>query len=1394
MAGAQDGMSALATLLTAVRRMADARRGQALALVWVGALCATVAGPAAAAGPTRLHVISDDNYPPYLFRADDGTPTGYLVDYWKLWESKTGVPVTLTATRWADAQRRVRAGEADVIDMIFRTPARELVYDFGEPYADLPVGLYTDKAITGLSSVEALQGFRIGVQAGDACIEELGRRGLKALVTYANYAELIAAAQRREVRLFCLDEFPANFYLNKAGLLDEFRKAFTLYSGQFRRAVPKGHRQTLDLVERGVAAITEAERQALADKWFGEALRPRIERRTVVLAGLVLIAVSLLVGAGFWLLRRQVAARKQESRQANMALQRSDAALTASQAQLHLALGAAQAGVWHWDLRTNFNTWSEEVWRLYGLDRSLFPGYETWKASIDDRDVAAVEAAVTAAVAERRGFEVSWRVRGSPSEPQRWLLSRGEPQFDAHGEAREYIGIVLDISGRRLAEEANELFHRAFSDSPAGQLVSRIPDGEILEVNDALCRMLDFRREELIGWRTTDFGILNQAPDRAAMMAQLQSGRAVARYDMQIRSRAGTLLDVQLSMHASVFRGVTCVFSSIIDVTRQVQAEKARALSEARLRTLVDTLPDMVWLKDPDGIYLACNRRFEAFFGRTEEQILGGVDSDFVPQEQAQTFRSRDLAAIAAGGPITNEEEVTFACDGHHELQRTVKTPVYDASGQLIGVLGIGRDITEPRRNEEELKGHRQHLEALVEQRTAELAAERGRLQQIIEATRAGTWEWNVQSGAATFNERWAQIVGYTLVELEPTGYSTWSALVHPDDLPRCVDLFERHCRGESPYYDAEHRMRHKAGHWVWVLASGRIASLTEDGQPLMLSGTHLDITRRKLAELALQDAKNAAEAAASAKSSFLANMSHEIRTPLNGVLGLAQIGLRDSYGRGRAQATFARILDSGKLLQTIVNDILDFSKIEAGKLTIESVPLDPARLVRQVSQGMAEQASAKSLPLATELQALPPAVLGDPVRMAQILYNLLSNAVKFTDRGEVRLVASTGTGPSGPVLSFAVRDTGIGIEAATLERLFQPFEQADGSFTRRFGGTGLGLVISRRLAEMMGGTIEVHSTPGQGSVFTLQLPLRQTELPVQAQGDQPVAGSLRLAGLYLLVAEDNAVNRLVIDGLLRIEGADVLLVADGRQAVEAVAQSLRPFDAVLMDVQMPVMDGLEAATTLARTHPGLPVIGQTAHAMKEEMDHCRLAGMVATVQKPLEQDLLVSTILEHVQRSAAERLSQTDRPPSPGPAPAPAPAKLPEPAPAQPSNPAIDWVALDRRYSGRRAFVERLVRLFVERHLDMPGQLRTAAAATDLAAIGRLAHELKGSAGNVMANGVVHIATSVLDRARGQDRAAIDDALVLASELDRAIEALQLGPSAASPASTPPPPPSAGR
>jgi signal transduction histidine kinase len=399
------------------------------------------------------------------------------------------------------------------------------------------------------------------------------------------------------------------------------------------------------------------------------------------------------------------------------------------------------------------------------------------------------------------------------------------------------------------------------------------------------------------------------------------------------------------------------------------------------------------------------------------------------------------------------------------------------------------------------------------------------------------------------------------------------------------------------------------------------------------------DITDRRYLEDARDAALREAKRLAAVKSDFLANMSHEIRTPLNGVLGMAHVGYRHSDGRHHARDTFAKILKSGKLLLGIVNDILDFSKIEAGMLKIESIPMRLVDVLGGSLDIVRDAARDKRLSLKIKKSpTLPTACQSDPLRVQQVLTNLLANAVKFTEQGSVTLEASC----EGDDLVFRVSDTGIGMSKEHLDHLFVPFEQGDRSMTRRFGGTGLGLAISHRIVSLMRGGIQVQSDLGQGTRFEIRLPyIPATFLPPVVESTPGTArfpAGQRLAGLSILVAEDNEINQVVIEDNLLAEGASVVMVGDGQAAVDQVRENgPDAFDLVLMDIQMPVMNGYEATRLILEMDANLPVVGQTAHAFEEAKEECLECGMVDHITKPIDPDRLIETVLRNVMGPSAE-------------------------------------------------------------------------------------------------------------------------------------------------------------
>jgi hypothetical protein len=805
-------------------------------------------------------------------------------------------------------------------------------------------------------------------------------------------------------------------------------------------------------------------------------------------------------------------------------------------------------------------------------------------------------------------------------------------------------------------------------------------------------------------------------------------------------------------------RGFYVLVHDVTDLTenRQKLAAAIRD-NEALLRTIQSNV--LYSVSDRDGTILDVNEVMCRTSGYRRDELIGKNHRIFSSGAHSPAFWAEMWATIGSGRPWRGE-----LCDrrkdGELFWSDTVIAPFFADSGVIERYVAIRTDITASK-----IAGR-------------ELARERQRLDNILRGTDVGTWEWNVQTGEARFNARWAEHIGYTLAQLAPVSIDTWQAHTHPDDLALAQELLKRHFHGELEQYECECRVRHRDGHWVWVLDRGRVSTRTAEGAPEWMHGTRQDISRskeaqrrlaasevfleragelarvggwqleiesgeltwtsetrrihdlppgygptleravefyapearpmiraalnetiarggtfdielpiitaagrpiwvraigeaeyaegdrsrplrllgavqditaRRAADDALRAAKGAAEAASAAKSMFLANMSHEIRTPLNAIIGLTY--LLDRSALDAEQRRFITTLQiAGRALLGIVNDVLDLAKIEAGNIVLDLAPFGLRAMLDELAAVFGPQAHARHLALAFDVPPdLPAVVNGDATRVRQLLTNLLGNAIKFTERGSVRLsVTFTRDSADRIRACFAVRDTGIGIAPEALQRIFTPFEQADASTTRRFGGTGLGLSIVRHVVDLMGGEVGAESVLGEGSEFRvvlpLELPVRRAEDPGRAPTAAPVEQTQRLADVRILVVDDNEFNREIAQCILASEGALVTTHGNGQEALDQLRATPDAFELVLMDVQMPGMDGNEA-TSRIRGELGLtelPVIALTAGALVGERQRAFDAGMSDFVSKPLDPDTLVRLVRRHVDE---RRRSRTRRP-----------------------------------------------------------------------------------------------------------------------------------------------------
>ena len=642
------------------------------------------------------------------------------------------------------------------------------------------------------------------------------------------------------------------------------------------------------------------------------------------------------------------------------------------------------------------------------------------------------------------------------------------------------------------------------------------------------------------------------------------------------------------------------------DITKSKNAEKALQQSETLLRSIIDTTTDVIYVKDTECRFVYINPAGCELNGKSQEQLIGFSQADFItdPKELAK-FMEDDLRIIKSGRTEIFEEEILGA-NGNLYTFQTTKKPRYDGQGNIIGLIGVANDITEAKKAVKEL-----------EQLSTRLSL----------ATRAGgvgVWDYDLINNSLIWDEQMFSLYGIKKENFNGA-YEIWKSGLHPDDLERGEAEIQMAINGEKEF-DTEFRVIWSDGsvHTIKALA---FLQRDEAGKPSRLIGTNWDITEKKLNEEKLIKAADAAEAANKAKSEFLANMSHEIRTPLNGVIGFTEL-LKNTPLSVVQEQYVKNANTSGHALLGIINDILDFSKIEAGMLELENTKTDMVELLSHSVDIIKYAADKKNLEVLLNIDPkMPRFAFVDTVRLKQIFANLMGNAVKFTERGEIELkITFTELNDKQGKFDFSVRDTGIGITEEQQKKLFKVFSQADSSTTRKFGGTGLGLVISEMIANKMGSNIQIKSQQGKGTTFYFEI---ITHVEHGKMIDKTAINTVKRC----LIIDDNTNNRIILEHTFANWGIETVSCDNGLDALRSIETS-EVFDLVICDYHMPYIDGLETIRMIREklnlTEEKLPIILLHSSSDDEELhSKCEELGVHFKIVKPLISNDLYSYLVK---------------------------------------------------------------------------------------------------------------------------------------------------------------------
>ncbi|MFT3702178.1 MAG: PAS domain S-box protein [Agriterribacter sp.] len=898
---------------------------------------------------------------------------------------------------------------------------------------------------------------------------------------------------------------------------------------------------------------------------------------------------------------------------------KTEQALKASQELWQFALEGAGDGVWDYDYEKDEIFFSRQYKKMLGYEDYEFKNEtQEWLSRVhpedqhiikkDDKDY--LNNCINA-------HQREYRIKHKNGE-YLWILDRGMVvDRTATGQPKRIIGTHTDITDRKRAEDEYRRISVVASANQNG-VVFTDAMGKIFWSNEGFSKITGFSQEEIIGKTPLELceGPLSKSDALQVMINAFFSGLSFDVELIHYRKDKTTFWGRVAGQAIINAEGkVNQYFAIIENISEEKEVERKLKQYDERLKLALTNVGDNYWEYDfTSGKTNFSNNVNELLgFEPDEYEDMGALWQERVhPDDKALLTENEKNYKLGLIEHHTNEYRVIHK-DGKIRwvYDRGVVTE-RDENGKPLVTVGTHIDITERKLSEQTIRIREEKYRS------------------IIANMNLGMLEVDNCEIIQFANQSFCNMSGLALNELLGKNASTLFAKWGNEDLLAEKNKMRR--KGISDAYEIS--VKNKKGEVKWWLISGA-PRYNDDGELLGSIGIHLDITKQKLLEQELLHAREQAESSANAKQTFLANMSHEIRTPMNAILGMTNQLAKTELSKEQ-RFYLSTVHSAADNLLIIINDILDLSKIDAGKLTLEKIGFEPKTVMRRVMQVMMHRAEEKGLNFTNSFcdSRLSPVLLGDPYRLNQVLLNLISNAIKFTDKGTVDVTCTVlADTPHQQTIEITVTDTGIGMEEAFAKNLFEKFSQEDSSVIRKYGGTGLGMSICKELVELMKGKINVKSKKGIGTSIYVVIDFEKGAVANLPSKETGVIDSRLLKGAKILVTDDNEINQLVAATILRNYGAEITKAYNGAEALEKI--STMAFDIVLMDIQMPVMDGIEATKIIKSTSRNLPVIALTAFAIEGDNQKCIDAGMNDYLSKPFQESQLVNIVCKWLSKSA---------------------------------------------------------------------------------------------------------------------------------------------------------------